>query len=431
MKTTCPLPGTYWQRHAEPAHASLACDTNTEVLVVGAGVAGLSTAEYLSKRGKRVVVVDQSYVGSGASGKSSGIISQDSELELADLIRNLGRENAERLWSFVSGGVEAMRDNIKTHAFDCDYQMQDYVFLAKDASGMEKVHREMKSRESLGYPSTIYEGDDLAHLVGARGYRSALRYPGTFGIDSFAYVQGMRRVLTERGVTFYENTPVVEVGAQYALTESGHRIQAEHVVVCVDRLAPTLKAAPRDVYHVETYLTISEPLSPESVAKLFPSGLFMAADSDLIYQYFRLTGDNRLLLGGGDYLTTYARRESNPHRIVGKLKAYAKRHFPDVPITFTHVWPGLLGVSKDLVPLVGKTHKGEGAHFIAACTGLAWGTALGAYVGAKIVDGRSDLDHLFSPERRFPLDPLMRLAQWVITTPMAFGLSHAYAKYLR
>lgn len=431
MKTTCPLPETYWQRHAEPAHASLACDTETEVLVVGAGVAGLSIADYLSQRGKRVVVVDQSYVGSGASGKSSGIISQDSELELADLIRNLGRENAERLWSFVSSGVEMMRHNIKTHTLDCDYQMQDYVFLAKDASGREKVHREMKSRESLGYSSTIYESEDLANLIGARGYQSALRYPGTFGIDSFAYVQGMRRVLSEHGVTFYENTPVGEVGEHYAVTESGHRITAEHVVVCVDRLAPTLNAAPRDVYQVETYLTISEPLPPEAVAKLFPSGLFMAADSDLIYQYFRLTGDNRLLLGGGDYLTTYARHESNPRRIMGKLKAYAKHHFPDVPLTFSHVWPGLLGVSKDLVPLVGKTHEGNGAHFIAAATGLAWGTALGAYVGEKIMTGRSDLDHLFSPERKFPLDPLMRLAQWVITTPMAFGLSHAYAKYLR
>lgn len=95
------------------------------------------------------------------------------------------------------------------------------------------------------------------------------------------------------------------------------------------------------------------------------------------------------------------------------------------------MWPGLLGVSKDLIPLVGKTHGGVGAHFIAASTGLAWGTALGEYVGEKILDGRNDLDHLFSPERHFPFDPLMRFAQWIITTPMAFGLSHAYAKYLR
>lgn len=429
MKTTCPLPETYWQRNAEPAHTSLGADTSADVLVVGAGIAGLSVADALSKAGKKVIVVDRSYVGSGASGKSSGIVSQDSELELTDLIRNLGKDDAERLWTFVSFGVEAIRTNIQTHDISCDYQMQDYVFLAKDAGGVEKVHREMKSRELLGYPSTIYEGAALRELMNARGYRSALRYPGTFGIDSFAYVQGLRGILAERGVMFYENTPISSVDATSALTESGYRISAEHVVVCVDRLAPTLKAAPRDVYQVETYLSISEPLTEEDVARLFPSGRLMAADSDLIYQYFRLTADRRLLLGGGDYLTTYARKESNPHRIVGKLKRYARTHFPDLPLRLTHVWPGLLGVSKDLVPLVGKTESG--AHFIAACTGLAWGASLGAYVGDKIVRNRDDFDHLFSPTRHFPLDPAMRLAQWFITTPMAFGLSHAYAKYLR
>jgi gamma-glutamylputrescine oxidase len=98
-----PIPRVYWydQRPREaPPVTPLAKDLRTEVVVVGGGVAGLSCAQALREQGRRVVLLEASTCGGGASGRSSGFITPDSELELSDLVRNRGPEDAQRLWEF-------------------------------------------------------------------------------------------------------------------------------------------------------------------------------------------------------------------------------------------------------------------------------------------------------------------------------------------
>ena len=108
-----------------------------------------------------------------------------------------------------------------------------------------------------------------------------------------------------------------------------------------------------------------------------------------------------------------------------------KKKFSDVSIEIEYVWPGLLGVSKDLVPIAGEDKSNSRIYYVAGATGLAWALGLGTYMAEKVLTGRGDYDELFSPYRHFPLDPIMRLFQRIISTPMAFGLSHAFVKYLR
>ncbi|MBI2109353.1 MAG: FAD-binding oxidoreductase [Parcubacteria group bacterium] len=403
-----------------------------DVVVVGGGMAGIAAADYLSGKGKKVILIEREHVGAGASGRSSGFITQDSELELVDLITNLGKERARRLWEFVGKSMEVMRENIKQHGISCDYQEQDYVFIANDNRGLRKVLREHEGREILGYESYLYDKNTVKEIIGSSGYKGAIRYPGTFAINSFLYAQAMREILIQKGVRIFENTAVSSIDASGVVTLDGHRVDATHTIICIDKFLPELRRFKKDVYHVETYLSLSKPLSQEIIKKMFPQGPFMMTDSDMIYQYYRVTGEGRLLLGGGDYLTTYAyKRSVNPEHIIPKLTRYMQKKFPNIPIEIEYVWPGLLGVSKDLVPLAGADKKMPNVYYVAGATGLAWALGLGTYIAEKVLEGRNDYDELFSLYRHFPLDPLMRAFQRLITTPMAFGLSHAFVKYLR
>lgn len=411
---------------------SLRADISTDVVVVGGGIAGLSVADALSRAGKRVVVLEREFCGAGVSGKSSGMITQDSELELTDLISNLGVDRARRLWEFVGEGMEKIRGNIAAHKIDCEYKEDDYVFVANNRRGFEKAIREHRSREVLGYESYLYDRVSVKKIINSSRYYGAVRYPGTFSINSFLYTQAFCNVLSKRGVSIFEKTNVSLIGHEEVLTENGHHVRAEYVVVCVDKFLPHLRRFTKDVYHVETYLTLSEPLSDDDIARIFPSGNLMVNDSDIIYQYYRITSDRRLLLGGGDYLTTYAYTKSRrPERIIPKLSRYMAKKFPELTFNIEYVWPGLLGVSKDLIPIVGADRAMPYVYYISAATGLAWATGVGVYVAEKILNRRDEYDDLFSPYRRFPLDPLMRMFQPFITTPMTFGLSHAFVKYLR
>lgn len=423
----------YWYTKKYPITQPLTENISADVVVVGGGVAGLAVANRLSLQGKHAVLLERDFCGAGASGKSSGMITQDSELGLAGLINHCGVEDAKLLWEFVGGGLEIMRRNIKEHIIECDYQEQDYVFMANSRRGFRKVMDEYNGRKLLGYESRLYDKKTVSDIIGSPEYVGALRYPGTFALNSYLYVQGMREVLLKRGVKIFEGTEVTGFDNNGVVVHGGvHRIEAKHIIFCVDRFLPKLKRLKKDVYHVETYLTISKPLKEGDARRLFPGGNIIVADSDMIYQYYRITGDHRLLLGGGDVLTTYAYTQSKkPEHIIPKLTRYIKKKFPGFDIEVEYVWPGLLGVSKDLVPLLGQDFKMPNVYYITTATGLAWATALGNYMGEKILEGRNDYDEVFSLHRKFPFDPLTRMLQPVMTTPMAFGLSHAFVKYLR
>ena len=424
----------FWETknpEARSGGAKVESNETADVIIVGGGMAGLAAANRLVDAGKRVILVEKDYVGAGASGKSSGMISQDSELELSDLIENLGKERAEQLWDFVGASMERMRDNIHTHNIDCDYQEQDYVFVSNNKRSMKKVYREFESRNSLGYESRVYTKKDIHELVGSNGYEGALRYPGTYGINSYLYAQGMKQVLLGKGASVYEHSEVTSVG-NGKVVANGFTLEAPHVFICVDRFLPSLHRLPLSVYHVETYIAMSQPLTDEEIKKIFPTGNLLVCDSDIIYQYYRVTGDNRLLIGGGDFLTSYAPQVSkHPEHILPKLTKYLKKKFPQVSITPEYIWPGMLGVSKDLVPIAGQDKTDPTLYYVAGATGLAWAAGLGDYLAEKVLEGRNDYDELFDPYRKFPFDPVLKTVQPVISTLMAFGISHAFVKYLR
>ena len=128
----------------------------------------------------------------------------------------------------------------------------------------------------------------------------------------------------------------------------------------------------------------------------------MAWDTDLIYHYFRLTHDNRLLLGGADIFSTYSSQPSfHNRRVFKQLSHYAQKYFPQLPLQWEYMWPGLIGITKDLFPLAGKDKDNPNIYYISGAAGLPWAAALGRYAIDALYEKRDDLDEFFNPYRRF------------------------------
>jgi gamma-glutamylputrescine oxidase len=154
----------------------------------------------------------------------------------------------------------------------------------------------------------------------------------------------------------------------------------------------------------------------------------MVWGTDVTYKYFRLTGDQRLLIGGCTLATMYSRRELHrPEKAVQHLNRYLAEHFPDVRVEFAACWPGLIGISKDFAPVVGRHPRFSSVHFAAGAAGLPWAAALGGYLAEKVLNGRNELDAQLTVQRRFPIGPGL---QAVLGTPCAFAISHGILKYL-
>jgi gamma-glutamylputrescine oxidase len=232
----------------------------------------------------------------------------------------------------------------------------------------------------------------------------------------------MRDVLVERGVLVFEDTPVTEV-LPGVVRAGGHKVSTGHVILCADRCIPDLSPLEDQIGQIQTFLAISKPLRDEQVRRVFPGAPVMAWDSKLTYNYFRLTGEQRLLVGGANLWHTYARRERHdPVRNLRPLSEFVSRTFPGLEVPWDHVWPGMLGVSKDFLPVAG-TDAGIGSMtYIGAAAGLPWAAALGRQVGRSIAAGKADTFSEFSPYRRAVRATFLN---HVLTRRGALALAHA------
>ena len=87
----------------------------------------------------------------------------------------------------------------------------------------------------------------------------------------------------------------------------------------------------------------------------------------------------------------------------------------------------MLGVSKDLLPIMGPDKSNNAVYYVGAATGLPWAAAIGAYAADRVINGRSEFDQVFSPERNFIIGPRI---QSLLSTPLTYALSNGIAKYL-
>jgi hypothetical protein len=149
-------------------------------------------------------------------------------------------------------------------------------------------------------------------------------------------------------------------------------------------------------------------------------------DTDLTYQYFRPTRDGRLLVGGSSLLNTFRRHETRSDGPAEHLQSYLRDKFPALGrVAFTHRWPGLIGVTKDLLPLAGPSSDVPGRYEAMCSAGLPWSVLAGQVAARCAVEGATEFDRFLAPHRAFTLvDPL----QPILGKPIAFALSTLWAK---
>ena len=355
-----------------------------DVVVVGGGFAGLHAALRLNAEGGRVVLLEKTFCGGGMSGLSSGFLTPDSEMGLRELARRFGASRAAALWAIAWNGVQLIASTAREHAFDCDLSECDSLFVGDGRRGAGAVADEHQAHLDAGYKATHYDHDALA-AVHPGDYAAGMGYSRTWTIDPFAYCRALRALLVERGVQVYENSEVSAVDGTTAITAHG-AATGGYVVWCGNQLAPAISPGAYRQYSVaQTCLRISEPLSSEQIAAVFPAARLQCWDSELIYHYYRLTGDDRLLLGGGSLWMSIA-----GHATPAEAAALAgidrfKRRFPALDeVEFSAYWPGLIDVTRDLMPIADADPARPHIFFIFGCAGLPWAAWSGDHIAGRI-----------------------------------------------
>jgi len=267
-------------------------------------------------------------------------------------------------------------------------------------------------------------------VLGSREYYGGIRCPDTYGINALRYAQGVKRVLLERGVRIYESTEALRIDGHRVHTHLGS-VTAGQIIFCVDKPTRTLTHFADNVFHAQTFLAISEPLGTADIARLFPSGARLQCwDSNLVYTYYRLTGDDRLV-GGGSALTTFALHALTLPRVIERVIRGLKRRLPFLaPLKFIQYWPGLIDTTRDLLPTIVRDASAPWVHWVLECVGLPWAAFCGDFVArAAFGTAGADTDRYY---RDFEADRPFLVPLWLeplVGKPLVFSLNNAWAMY--
>lgn len=415
-------------KYCPPLNKDIKCD----VLIVGAGFSGVSAAAEFLGKGLRVVLIDRNIVGGSSAGRSAGFLTPDSELELHQLVRRYGIDAARQIWEMPCRGIDRIVQAIKKNDVQCALQEQDSLFLGIGKSGKEAVAAERECRESVGFTDQqTYDEKELKTILGAEKYTAGIRYTGTYGINPLHCLQGFKDVFIENGMQVFESTEMKRLEGHTAYTHGGS-VTADKIIIAVDKPNESISPLAREIFHAQTFMSVSVPLTEKELRLLFPGGKQMQCwDSQLVYTYFRLTGDNRLLVGGGSAITTFLRDAYNDPTVIGGVIRSFKKHFPflrDLP--FIQYWPGLIDTTRDLLPIIVKPPTQPHLQFILGIVGLPWAAFAGSFAARNVL-GEADEDYAkyypyFSNRRHFVLP--VGLAK-IIGKPALFSLSNGWAKF--
>jgi glycine/D-amino acid oxidase-like deaminating enzyme len=216
-----------------------------DVAVIGSGIAGLSTAYELCKRGKSVIVIDRGRICGGMTSRTSAHLAPLCDDLVSEMTKIRGNEATKLFCDSQAAAVDRIEEIQKKEKIDCDFRRLDgYLFQGRDMPA-ETIDREMDAVRDVGAPVHRLMG---VPLIGCED-RHVLRYPRQATFHPLKYLAGVAKACSENGVTFFRDSPVEEVteddGVVTVKTASGV-IRARHVVVATnssisDRWPGTLK----------------------------------------------------------------------------------------------------------------------------------------------------------------------------------------------
>jgi glycine/D-amino acid oxidase-like deaminating enzyme len=375
---------------AKPLFQNERCD----VVVIGAGIAGISTAYELACRKLSVIVVDRGSIARGMTARTTAHLAPLCDDLMSEMTKLRGLAASKIFYESQAASVDRIEDIQKSEKIDCDFRRLDGYLFQGNGLPSDIIDTELEAVREVGAA--------VHRLVGVplRGCdeRHVLRYPRQGIFHPLKYLAGVATAAQKLGVRVFSETPVegleekndsVTVKTTRAQIDAGYAVVATNSPIS-DRFALHTKMAPYRTY----------AMAFEIKKGLLPDALYW--DTEEPYHYVRLQpGDQKtdyVIVGGEDHKSGEA---NDGEQRFARLESWVRPLIPDLQ-TVVHRWSGQVLDTIDYAGFIGR-NPGDKRIFIHtgdSGQGLTHGVMGAMLNAALIIDGSSPWAATYAPDRK-------------------------------
>jgi glycine/D-amino acid oxidase-like deaminating enzyme/nitrite reductase/ring-hydroxylating ferredoxin subunit len=383
---------------AAPVQSSLAEKISADVCIVGAGIAGMSTAYLLAREGKSVVVLDDGPIGGGMTARTTAHLVNALDDRYFELERLHGEEGSRLAAESHTAAINAIEAVVKQEAIKCEFERLDGYLFVPPRDSKDILDEELAAVHRAGLTDI-----EKVERVPWDSYDTgpALRFPRQAQFHPLKYLAGLARAIEQKGGRIYTQTHATEIeGGKKARieTKGGGVVNADSVVVATNTPVNDLIAIHTKQAPYQTYV----------IGARVPKGSITRAlywDTPDPYHYIRIETIGRgaaaydvLIVGGEDHKTG---QEDDANKRFAALERWARHRFPMIE-GIEYRWSGEVMEPVDGLAFIGRNPMDAKNVFIAtgdSGNGMTHGTIAGLLLTDLIMERKNPWESIYEPSR--------------------------------
>lgn len=354
----------YWlMRNGIPfSYPSLQENISTDIVVIGSGISGTLVAHALIQAGLDVVQIDRRHAAMGSTVASTSLLQYEIDIPMHRLAEKIGEQNAARSYQLCLEAIYQLQQICAELPCEETFHLRKSLQHASYKKDVASLQREYKMRAKNGFDVEWLEEPELSKHYGLMAPAAILS--GDAGqIDAYLFTHHLLQDCLKKGARVFDNTLVTNIThhkkSVELSTDTGHTIKARKLVMACGY--ESLRYIPERIAQLySTYALVTEPIPEDMIWR----ERCLIWETATPYMYYRITDDNRILMGGkDDAFYNPDKRDAVVRKKAEQLEKTFRKRFPGIDIRTDFRWAGTFATTEDGLPYIGQVTQMPHTYF--------------------------------------------------------------------